>query len=519
MRQPLANNARARQVSTVVALPAPIGGWNTASSLASMPPLDAITMDNFIPEEKGVVLRGGDSLFSENMSGDVETLVEYTAPGGNELLAASDGNIYDITSGGSSPTSLGSGFTNALWQTANYNSHMFFANGADTVQDYNGTTLANSTFTFAASAPAGGLADLINVNVVRDRLWFVEDATGHAWYGPLAGVTGNLTLFDIGEISRSGFLMQVASWSRDSGDGMDDLTVFIMSTGQCIVYQGDPASTFSRVGAFDAPKPIARRCTINLGGELIIITRGGYFTLSDIMAGQVRPQDALSAKIRTAVSDAVEVGGSFDGWGITLTPDQRKLIVNYPTVDGATFEQHVFSTITKGWGRWQQRNTFAIGTLNDDLYGGFTGGEVYKLETGKVDASRSDANIEGYCIQAFNSFEDITSRNKYVTMIKPFVRGTGDIPVTVRVWADYETAVPDANLQSLNPGGLAWELYNVVNWEDWALPWGSDDGGVSTVNLSANVRGDTFAPSILVNTAESVTWQDTNLTIQPGGIT
>lgn len=511
MRTALADTRRFIQTSTVSQLPAPTGGWNTSDGLATMPALDAVVMDNFTPEESGVILRGGDSLFASGMSGAVEMLVEYVSPTDNQLLAASDGNIYDITSG--TPSTLGTGFTNALWQTANYNAFTFFANGEDTVQRYNGTTLANSAFTGVT------LADLINVSSVRNRMWFVEKDTGHAWYGPIAGVSGTLTLFDIGEVARAGHLVHVGQWSTDAGDGMDDRTVFIMSTGQCLVYQGDVASTFTLVGSFKAPNPIGFRCITNIGGELVIITEGGYFTLSDIMRGQIRPQDALSAKIRTAVTEAFSAGGTLDGWSINLTEDNRLMIINVPK-SATTFDQHVFNTITKGWGRWRSRETFAISSFAGDLYGGYSGGKVHKLEQGTTDASRSGANIEGYVIQAFNPLEETTqgTRNKQVLMLQPFIEGSGNISCTVALWTDYKFATLVSNLNTLNPGGLAWEEYVIDNWEDWTLPWGTSAGGVSRLNLSADALGSSFAIALDADTDETLRWYSTNLTTRAGGI-
>ncbi|MBL4752023.1 MAG: hypothetical protein JKY52_00270 [Flavobacteriales bacterium] len=531
MRTAIADTRRRTQTSTVLALQAPIGGWNTADSLATMPQLDAIVMDNFIPDESGVILRGGDTLFATGMSGAVEMLIEYVSPTDNQLLAASDGNIYNITSG--TPSTLGTGFTNAQWQTANYNTFTFFANGADTVQRYDGTTLANSTFSGVT------LSTLINVSAVRNRIWFARKNTGEAWYGGLNAVSGALTLFDIGEVARAGFLVEVSSWSRDAGDGMDDLTIFTMSTGETLAYTGDVASTFTLVGKFQAPKPIGFRCTTNIGGELVVITEGGYFTLSDIMAGQIRPQDALSAKIRQAVSDAFKASGNLDGWSIHLTEDNRRMIINVP-VTTTTSNQHVFNTVTKAWGRWLERNTFSIASFLGDLYGGFAGGEVFKLETGRTDASRTakwdttntnwedtvqlwesppGANIKGYAIQAFNGFEEALPgvRNKQLSMMQPFIEGTGKIKTTVAVWTDFSFGTLTSNLQTLNVGGLFWEEVPDL-WEDADFNWENNQGAVSQVNLSANAIGSSFAVAVDADTNQSIAWYSTNLTIRPGGI-
>ena len=511
MRTARADTRRFTQTSTVASLPAPVGGWNTADGLSTMPPTDAVLMDNFIPEETGVILRGGDTTFATGMSGAVEMLVDYVSPTDDQLLAASDGNIYNITSG--TPSLLGSGFTNAQWQTTNYNGFTFFANGADTVQRYNGTTLANSTFTGVT------LSQLNNVTAVRNRVWFVREDTGEAYYGPLAGVSGTLTLFDVGEIARSGFLVKVASWSRDAGDGADDVTIFIMSTGQVLAFTGDVASTFSLVGSYKAPRPIKKRCTVNIGGELVIITEGGYFTMSDIQSGQISPQDALSSKIRTAVSQAFEDGGTIDGWSVHLTADNKNIVINVPKTS-TTFDQHVFNTITKAWGRWRDRETFSLTPFLGRLYGGFAGGKVFLLEDGTTDASRTDANIEGYVIQAFNSLEGTITgtRNKRIPMIQPFIEGSGDITCTVALLTDYKVTTIVSNLNTLNPGGISWDEFSIDNWEDWLLVWGEGQGGVSVLNLSAEALGSAFAVALDADTDQTLRWYSTNLTIEPGGI-
>lgn len=533
MRQPVGDTRRFRQSSTLIPLPAPVGGWNTADGLANMPALDAVTMDNFVPEESGVFLRGGDTLFATGMSGAVETLFEFVSPTANQLIAASDGNVYNITSG--TPASLGTGFTNARWQVANYNGNTFMANGADTVQDYNGSTLGNSTFSGVT------LSTLINVAAVRDRVWFVQEDTATAWYGPVAGVTGALTSFNLGEVSREGYLVAVGQWSRDAGNGMDDFTVFVMSRGDVLVYEGDPASTFSRVGFYKAPPPLGLRCTINIGGELILLTEGGYFTLTDIMQGQVRPQDALSAKIRSAVSDAYGDSGAAWGWEPVLSDSSRKLVVNVPGNNGTDFDQHVFNTIAKAWGKWQQRNCFTMANYAGDLYGGFRGGEVFKLESGNIDISRADTweeintnweditalwesrvgkNIEGYCVQAFNDFKEygMYTSNKRVEMLQPFIEGSGNITCSVSVLTDYRVVPIASNLNTLSPSGKLWEEWSDVLWENWTLDWDSNIGGISTLNISANASGYSFAVALDANTDQSIKWYNTNLTVKPGGI-
>ncbi|MEE8288917.1 MAG: hypothetical protein V3R25_05845, partial [Nitrosomonadaceae bacterium] len=186
------------------------------------------------------------------------------------------------------------------------------------------------------------------------------------------------------------------------------------------------------------------------------------------------------------------------------------------------FNQHVYNTVIQGWGRWLDRNTHSIGTLNNDLYGGFSGGKVFRLETGNIDASRSGANIQGYCLQAYGGMENIagavSTTEKQCTIIEPFVKGEGTISCSFAVLTDFSTKTIESNLNQLNPDALFWEDYDFVNWEDWVDTWGSQSEGVTSLNLTAGSIGKFFAVACDVDTDKPFEWFSTNMTLRPGGI-
>lgn len=513
MRQPILEKRRLVQTATIFNLPAPTGGWNARDNLAAMPPLDAITMDNFFPEVDGVTLRKGDVLFASGLSGEVEFLFEYESFSSNDLLAASDGNFYNITTG--STVLKGSGFTNAQWQAVNYNVRGFFVNGADAPQDWDGSTLSATAWTGSGLT----ITNLINVNAIRDRLWFVEKDSANAWHGGIGSITGTLTKFFIGEIARSGFLMQMGSWSRDAGDGQDDFTVFIMSTGECLVFQGDVTTTFTLVGRYMAPEPIGRRCIVDWGGELVIITRSGYLSLTGIMNGKIKPDDAISEKIRNEIAISVEQGGSLDGWSAIFSPDGRKIIFNVPVVVNSVYHQHVLNTITGAWGRYKDRNTRSIGTLNNEMFGGFST-KVFRLDDGFLDNSAGFTVVKGQCKQASNSLVNpnmaLDGRVKQVTLVRPFIKGGGTIEMNMVVLPNFSSLIVQSNLNSLQPSLESWENWD-INWEDWDLLWG-DGGGIVSTNLTAGAIGETFSIFINAETDDSLTWYSTDIVYRLGGI-
>jgi hypothetical protein len=95
-------------------------------------------------------------------------------------------------------------------------------------------------------------------------------------------------------MSKGGFLMAMATWTVDGGQGPDDLAAFITSKGQVILYKGtDPtnANAWAMVGVFDLPPPIGRRCFMRFGADVILITSQGALPLS-----QALPFDPVASR-------------------------------------------------------------------------------------------------------------------------------------------------------------------------------------------------------------------------------
>jgi len=103
---------------------------------------DATELINLIPTAESVTTRPGYTAHSSDLSDLVETLVTYHGTT-EKLICAAGGKIINITAGGTG-TNLGAGFSNDRWYTAEFNQRMIFCNGADTVRDWDATTLTNT---------------------------------------------------------------------------------------------------------------------------------------------------------------------------------------------------------------------------------------------------------------------------------------------------------------------------------------------------------------------------------------
>src|SRR5262245_6208650 len=140
-RLQLAAQAQAQPIS----VPAPITGWNARDALDEMAPTDALLLDNWYPDAQGVVVRSGFVPYASGLgTAPLRTLAEFSAGATRKFLAACAGKFYDVSVAGPVGAPLASGFASDAWQWAPFLSRLFFVNGADTPQVYDGTTFANA---------------------------------------------------------------------------------------------------------------------------------------------------------------------------------------------------------------------------------------------------------------------------------------------------------------------------------------------------------------------------------------
>jgi len=140
--------------ATTTSLPAPIGGWNARDSIAEMQPLDAVQMVNFFPTPSEVTLRKGYTKYSTGISGEVQTLMNYSSPTTQKLFAVNaSGNIYEATVPTATlafPVSLGNGKLQSQNITTAGGSFLVAVNGADPMMVYDGTRWQKSAGTSTA---------------------------------------------------------------------------------------------------------------------------------------------------------------------------------------------------------------------------------------------------------------------------------------------------------------------------------------------------------------------------------
>ena len=495
-------------------LPAPVEGWDTREALADMPEKRAVILDNWFPTTDKLTIRPGYASYATGLGAPVETLIEYTPlTGSGQLFGCAGGNIFNATSSGAVGAAAVSGLTNARWQYVNFGTpggqFVVCVNGADAPLNYNGTTWATSP---AITGPTA--ANLVWINAHQRRLWFGERDSLTAWYLPVNSIGGAATSFSLaGLATRGGYIIAMGTWSRDGGDGQDDVAVFLTSEGQAIVYQGtDPASvaTWGLAGVFDIGKPIGRRCFRKAGADLLIVTDGGVVPCSQILSTDKSQTErvALTQQINKAFNDYVRDYGSLFGWEPFIYPRRTMLLFNVPISSTAAY-QIAFNTITRAPCRFTGIPALCWGLRNNDAYFGSSNGVVYKFDGGVT--SDAGTNIATDALQAFSYFGS-TGNSKAFKLARPIFEANGTPAIAVEMNTDFRVIPPSSVPTSLGGTGGLWDtaLWDVDTWGGDADIY---DGwlGVRGIGRSGALRIRTASTSLTAG------WIATDFIFTPGG--
>lgn len=471
-----ANGQVRQRVSRTSSVPAPVLGWNARDSIANMKPLDAHTLVNWFPEASRIVHRKG-SLNYSTLAGVTETLAVYKpANGAEQMFGWSGDSLYDMSAGDDPGAALVTTLGNARWQTVNITTsggHFLYAvNGSDDPLLYNGTTwqAMNGASTPTLTGTGLTVSDLINVNLHKGRVWFIEKNTMNAWYTDVDAIGGTLTKFPLGTFFRKGgSLVAMGTWTVDGGSGVDDFAVFISTEGEVAVYAGvDPAtaSDWKLVGIYTIGSPIGFRCMQKLGGDLLMITTDGVVSASKyLVTARTDKSIALTDRIQTAMADAVKLANNNFGWELTFFPNASMLILNVPLDSGT--EQFVMNTITGAWARFTGWPASCFCVFSDGLYFGQDGGNRHAW----AGPSDNAEPIKSEVVQAFNYFGN-RNQQKQFRMVRP-VLGWDINPakILLGVDVDFVINVPTATIFPVSDSEIL--VWDVGRWD--TNTWGGEE--------------------------------------------
>jgi len=493
----------------VKSVPAPVGGWNARDEIDSLADNEAISLVNWFPGQGQCSIRNGGTSHATGLGGSVESGGEFNAGAVRKMFACANNNIWDATAAGAA-VSLASGFTSNRWQWAQFDdagggARVGLVNGADAPQVHTGAAVAAMTISGVGLTPA----NLNGINVYHGRSYFWDTRTQDFWYSAVSALGGVLTKFPLGRVAGTGGnLVAMGTWTRDGGYGaLDDLAVFLLSSGDVVIYSGDNpgvAASWTLVGIFKVGAPLGVRALTKVGADLIISTVDGYQPLSKVLASERTNQtDALSDKIRKAVLAATRSYASNFGWQSIYYPLANMGIFNVP-ISSTSYEQHVLNTLTGAWCKFQGVDARAWWMFNDRLYYGGSG-VVYKFDDGTSDAGAAIAASA----QTAWTYLGSRSRQKRFTAMRPMLRVSGSVAFSAGLGVDFgliRTSQADSS--------------GVAVASPWGSVWGSPWSDLSAINdnwLGADGAGYNVSAALdILTSTRSVDWFATQYMYEPG---
>lgn len=493
--------------------PAPYGGWNARGNLANMKPDEALLMDNLFPGILRVELRKGCIDWATAAPDPITALLPYQGLTANKLFAATDTDIYDVTTSGAIGaavvSTLGSGNWKSVMMATSGGNFLLAANGVDSMRSYDGAAWATPAVTVATSSTWNYLT------VHKRRLWAIQKDTLDLWYLPVDSIAGAAVKFPVGPLfKKGGKLVAIGTWTLDSGSGIDDLFVIVTSNGEIAVYQGtDPASssTWALVAVYEVAKPIGDRPLLDYGGDLLYLGATGLLPLSRLRQSTIIDTTSnISLNIDGAFIDVTAEYGGNHGWQMLTHKSANLLLVNIPIAEEESYYQFAMNTATKKWCRFTGWNATCWTELGGDIFFGSATG-VSQAWIGTSDAG---VPITGTVLQSYAKMG--SNSQKKIELVRPNFGFTGAAQLIMALNADYKL-FEGATQFSYTPTD-AGSLWDLANWDE-----GIWDAGVSLFEPKwTTVPGDLgFVHSLslqVIASSGNFTWTSTDLALKGAGI-
>lgn len=473
----------------VQSFPAPTGGMVSNAAMAG----GVVVMDNFWPTPRGMEPRGG-SRGKCTIAGPVRSLFQYRK--GGTFYAADDTAIYPFThSSTGALTAAVTGRTNgkvSTYETQNSGgSFLTVVNGVDPMLIYDGTTWQPVNATSSPHAVTGVATTALSfVWGHRNRLFFIQKGTMSAWYLGVNSVSGAATELPLtGTFRKGGNLIMGATFSSDSGSGMDDRCVFVTDAGEVAIYSGSnpgDVNNWHLEGVYDLSDIAGTRSVISLGGDLVFATRDGLFPLSGVISRD--PAEMKSLSYAQAIApDWEQVVAD---WRLTKWTEGNMIVAAPLSGSGQLYacnlENNAWTRVT-GW------NVSEIASLGGLLYYGTETGQIVQAWTGGQDMG------DPFVCRATLPFSALSgpATTKTAHMMQAVWKVRGTVAPKLSVAMDYKPGFPSApNISEGIPEDQA--VWDVAAWD--VAEWGSEGNDYRIMSgwRAVGGTGTSLAPQVQI---------------------
>jgi hypothetical protein len=362
-----------------------------------------------------------------------------------------------------------------------------------------GSATSSSLATVASSVTITGVptADLAQVWLHKTRLFFVRKNTLSAWYLPASAIGGAASELPLGAIfKKGGTLMFGASWSLDSGSGLDDVCIFVTSNGEIAVYEGnDPsdANDWRLSGVYEISRPLNKHSFFKAGGDLAILTEDGIIPVSEALR---KDRAALQAvAISFPIEDAWKAAVANRTTDFPITPtlwqSQALLMIGVPGSGGVVY---VANARTGAWCRYTGWDVRCGAVANDALYFGTNAGKVMRGQNGGSDDGLA---YTGRYVPKFT--EAGTRQVKVANHAGVTVKSTEKPNFRMSCFANYEIGTyPTATALGAESG----DVWGAGVWGTFV--WGSGAAEFAyTIWKTVRASGYSLAPAVVVTSNQS----------------
>lgn len=456
-----------------ITVPPPYLGLDLVSPIDNMAPEYALELVNVFPGPTAPITRKGYTELATlpAPSTAIRTLHPYNKQDGTtEIIAVADGTtrkIYKVVAGvvtditGSTAISL----TGTNMNCQQFGTRLYMCNGVDNVQVYDGSTVADSTFTGIT------LNSLINVSSYKERLYFVERNSMKFWYGNTAAIGSSaLNSFDLQYVMRrGGYLLFAGSYTNQVAQTSQDLFWAISSEGEVVFYSGSsPASdAWGLVARFEIGKPLGYRAFVRVNNDVWILTQQGIVPISALFESD--PEQALnviSARINPLFVQYAKQLTLSSRWHGALWPQGRRVFIMLPTSESQC-KMLVYSIDTRGWCCYQLADPgdcITISVAAGAMYYASVTSKIFNAETGYTD------NGQPINFKSRGAFSFFNSRGNYKAFkdIRPLLKTARGISLGVALDLNFSVS-PPVNSISTGPG-------IITPWGSlWGSPWSSGE--------------------------------------------
>lgn len=542
MRGPVRKTS-AQKAHLVFSAPAPTLGVDSRQALANSDTQTAIAIENMFSRSFGLEMRAGYTQYANLSPANPVTMMTYVDVTGAGLsrmfVAADDGKVYDITSFTPDnvtpaevldvPGQIRSGecyWLNFVTAAGNFLCVVFPGAGYYTYNDTAGW-VEHIAGTAAGQIDGADPTKFGFIYVWKNRIFFVEEGTGTAFYLPVKTLTGKVDPIEFGPMfPHGGEMAYGGTWTVDSGSGLNDMMVVISSEGDLLLYEGtDPndAATFNLNGRwYVGHVPDGRRFATPYGADMALISERGILLMTDILRGtDTMPQNEAASRINQLLQPDVRASIHTRYWEIKMLTDVNILSINAPQLKLNTGYIWALDMTAFGASKMTNFPFTNIEMFEGQSYAADNNGRVWKLWQGSKDGFIEETapgvggnpgkDIEAYVQTAFVPLGEAFRWKRFI-LVRAGFRALAPPSARMALNPEWTFAQPLAAPTYVETGSSLWDE------DDWSFGVWSGSTQTYKVWVGAQGMGHFASLAMRVRGRPKTVFIDWDCVVEPGGI-